>query len=148
MRGDRPALRAQAAVAASGMVAAHGPALVALLEGGDDEVSLRVAAALARVDAHRDAAVRALRRLSNSPDGFVAVRALQARAGRGDAGLAEPLRDALTAPDAGVRRIAVLAWSELAGNTGDLDTLAAMLRDEDRSVVALAASQIILAAAR
>ncbi len=76
------------------------------------------------------------------------MRALQARAGRGDAGLAEPLRDALTAPDASVRRIAVLAWSELAGNTGDLDTLAAMLRDEDRSVVALAASQIILAAAR
>lgn len=148
MRGDRPALRAQAAVAASGMVAAHGPALAALLEGDDDEVTLRVASALARVDAYRDAAVRALRRLSNSPDGFVAVRALQARAGRGDAGLAEPLRDALTAPDAGVRRIAVLAWSELAGNTGDLDTLAAMLRDEDRSVVALAASQIILAAAR
>ncbi|MFO0624449.1 MAG: HEAT repeat domain-containing protein [Polyangiales bacterium] len=148
MRGDRPALRAQAAVAASALAAAHGPALAALLEGDDAEVTLRVAGALTRVDAHRDAAVRALRRLSNSPDGFVAVRALQARATLGDAGLADPLRDALTSPDAGVRRIAVLAWSELAGNTGDLDTLAAMMRDEDRSVVALAASQIILAAAR
>ena len=56
--------------------------------------------------------------------------------------------DEHAAASASVRRVAVLAWSELAGNTGDLDTLAAMLRDEDRSVVALAASQIILAAAR
>lgn len=148
MRGDRASLRAQAAVASTTLLRAHGPALAPLLDADDPELVLRVASALSRAEPHRDAAMRALRRLARSPDGFVAARALQTLAARGDAGLSEPIRQALASPEAGVRRVAVMAWGELTGASGDVDALAPLLRDEDRSVVALAAMQIILAAAR
>lgn len=148
MRGDRAPLRAQAAVAASSLARRHADALASLLDADDAELVLRVATALSRGGPRRDVALRALRRLARSPDGFIAVRALQSLAARGDAGVAEPLRQALASPEAGVRRVAVLAWGDLVGASGDLDALAPLLRDEDRSVVALAAMQIILGAAR
>lgn len=148
LASPRAEQRAQAAVASSFLVARHAQALRGALRAEDPEVVLRVAGALARSDAHRDAAVEALRALSRSPDGFVAVRALQILAARGDAGVLEPLRQALAAPDASVRRIAALAWGDAVGASSDCDPLAPLLRDPDRSVATLAAMQIILVASR
>jgi HEAT repeat protein len=148
LRSPRADHRAQASVAAPYLVSAHGPALVEALGGDDLEVTLRVATALSRAEPHREAALGALRRLGASPEGFVAVRALQSLAARGDPGAAEGIRQALASPDVSVRRVAAMAWGDVAGPSGDCDVLAPLLRDADRSVVALAAMQIILVAAR
>lgn len=148
LRSPRAEQRAQAAVASHTLVAAHADALADALDGGDPEVVLRVAAALAREGAHRDRALAALRTLARSPDGFVAVRALQLLAGRDEPGVLEPLRQALSSPDAGVRRVAALAWSDAVDASGECDPLAPLLRDPDRSVATLAALSIIVVAAR
>lgn len=148
LASPRAEQRAQAAVAASFLVATHAQALRAALGGDDPEVVLRVGAALARTDAHRDAALAALRALARSPDGFVAVRALQTLAARGDPGVLEPLRQALGSPDASVRRVAALAWGDAVGASSDCDPLAPLLRDPDRSTATLAAMMIIVVASR
>ena len=66
----------------------------------------------------------------------------------GDAAVADPIREALDSPDPTVRRLAVLAWSDATGASGDCDPLALRLRDDDRSVALLAAVEIVLIAAR
>lgn len=146
--GARRELRAQAAVGSLAMATRQADALRRLLRDDDPEVALRVASALARHDATRAEALAALRPMARLPDGFVAIRALAALAQFGEAAATGPIRDALDAPDATVRRLAVLAWSDAVGTTGDCDPLAPRLRDDDRSVALLAAVEIILVAAR
>gem|GEM_PF-1212831 len=144
-----PALRAQAAVAAASLAPAHGAALAPLLTDRDPEVAIRVGAILVRRDDYRAAAIEALRPLAARPDGFVAIRALGALAGAGDPWALDPVRAALTAPDATVRRLAVMVWPQAIGPRGtDCDALAPLLRDADRSVALLAAMQVIIIAAR
>ncbi len=146
--GARRELRAQAAVGAVGMATRQSEALQRLLRDDDHEVALRVASALARQESTRQEALAALRPMARLPDGFVAIRALAALAQYGDATAADPIREALDAPDATVRRLAVLAWSDATGASGDCDPLGPRLRDDDRSVALLAAVEIILVAAR
>jgi HEAT repeat protein len=144
----RRELRAQAAVASVAMATRQAEALQRLLRDDDHEVALRVAPALAGVEATRQEALAALRPMARLPDGFVAIRALAVLAQRGDATAADPIREALDSPDATVRRLAVLAWSDATGASGDCDPLGPRLRDEDRSVALLAAVEIVLVAAR
>jgi HEAT repeat protein len=141
-------LRAQAAVGAIGMATRQAEALQRLMRDDDHEVALRVASALAGVEATRQEALAALRPMARLPDGFVAVRALAVLARHGDATAADPIREALESPDATVRRLAVLAWSDATGASGDCDPLVPRLRDDDRSVALLAAVEIVLIAAR
>lgn len=148
MRDGSQSLRVQAAVAAHTLAARHPNELARYLNDTNPEIVLRVAAALARVDGQRQRAREALRRLSHSLDGFVAVRALSALAMLGEGDLDEPVRGALRAPDSTVRRIAVLVWSDVRDVSRDSDELAPLLRDPDRSVALIAAVQIVLAAAR
>jgi HEAT repeat protein len=147
---DGPAaLRAQAAVAAASLAPTHGAALAPFLADRDPEVAIRVGAILVRRDEYRTAAIEALRPLAARPDGFVAVRALGALANAGDPWALDPVRQALTAPDATVRRLAAMVWPQAIGPRGsDCDALAPLLRDTDRSVALLAAMQIIIIAAR
>ena len=86
--------------------------------------------------------------MARLPDGFVAIRALSVLAQHGDATAADPIREALDSPDATVRRLAVLAWSDATGASGDCDPLVPRLRDDDRSVALLAAVEIVLIASR
>lgn len=144
----RRELRAQAAVGATGMATRQSEALQRFLRDDDHEVSLRVASALARQESTRQEALAALRPLARLPDGFAAIRALSVLAQHGDATAADPIREALDSPDATVRRLAVLAWSDATGASGDCDPLAPRLRDSDRSVALLAAVEIVLIAAR
>lgn len=146
--GTRRELRAQAAVGALGMATRQAEALLRLMRDDDHEVALRVASALARHEATRQEALAALRPMARLPDGFVAIRALAVLAQHGDATAADPIREALDSPDATVRRLAVLAWSDATGASGDCDPLAPRLRDDDRSVALLAAVEIVLIAAR
>jgi len=148
MREGRRELRAQAAVGAA-MLARTRPAdLVPMLALDEPEVVLRVAVVLGRIAAHRAAALERLRVLARHPDGFVAVRALGSLGGRDGASTLDGLRRALGAPDAGVRRVAVMAWAEALEGGSDCDPLAPLLTDPDRSVALLAAVQIVLIAAR
>ncbi len=144
----RRELRAQAAVAAPALVPRHRSALQPMLRDDDPEVVLRIASALLRDDVARPAAIAALAPLARLPDGFVAVRALAMLAQAGEGWTAEPLRQALAAPDATVRRLAVLAWGDVTGPSQDCDPLVPRLRDSDRSVALLAAVEVILVATR
>lgn len=144
----RHELRAQAAVGSVGMSTRQTEALRRFLRDDDHEVALRVASALARLDAIRPEALAALRPLARLPDGFVAIRALAVLAQHGDSAVADPIREALDSPDPTVRRLAVLAWSDATGASDDCDPLAPRLRDDDRSVALLAAVEIVLIAAR
>jgi HEAT repeat protein len=144
-----PALRAQAAVAAALFPAARSDALEPLLRDRDPEVAIRVGAILGRQDAHRAAAIEALRPLAARPDGFVAIRALGALANAGDPWALDRVREALSSRDATVRRLAAMVWPQAIGpRGGDCDPLVPLLRDPDRSVALLAAMQIVIIAAR
>lgn len=145
----RAPLRPQAAVAAQSLSDARLAELAPLMLDGDTEVSIRVAAILARKDRFRAEAVAALRPLAERPDGFVAVRALGVLAGVGEAWARDRVREAFASSDANVRRLAVIAWPQAIGpQGGDCDPLAPLLRDADRSVALLAAMEIVLIAAR
>lgn len=145
----RASLRPQAAVAAQSLPDAQLASLAPLMADPDTEVSIRVAAILARRSELRDDAIAALRPLALRPDGFVAVRALGVLAGIGDAWAREHVREAFASSDANVRRLAVVAWPQAIGpQGGDCDALAPLLRDADRSVALLAAMEIVLIAAR
>lgn len=148
MRRGRRELRAQAAVAAPMLLQSQAAALVECLELEEPEVVLRVAAALVRDPNHRDRARGAMRRLAMHPDGFVAVRATAALGALGEPGTLSALRRALASPEPGVRRVAVMAWSDALQGGADCDPLAPLLGDPDRSVALMAAVQIVLIAAR
>jgi HEAT repeat protein len=89
-----------------------------------------------------------MRRLAMHPDGFVAVRATAALGALGEPGTLSALRRALASPEPGVRRVAVMAWSDALQGGADCDPLAPLLGDPDRSVALMAAVQIVLIAAR
>ncbi len=145
----RAALRPQAAVAAQSLSDAQLASLAPLMADPDTEVSIRVAAILARKSQHRDDAIAALRPLASRPEGFVAIRALGVLAGIGDGWARDHVREALASSDANVRRLAVVAWPQAIGaQGGDCEPLAPLLRDADRSVALLAAMEIVLIAAR
>ncbi len=140
-------LRAQAAVAAGGLPSAYEPRIAPHLEDADPEVRVRVCGLLVRDERYRERAVRAMRAAASSVDPRTAVRALVILAEADDGAAAAPLRDALRAPDANVRRLALLAWSRLAGHTGEVDPLVPLLTDADRSVRLMAAAEIVRIAA-
>ncbi len=144
----RPEIRAQAAVAANALPEAHSAALAGHLGDPDPEVVMRLAAILVRRGAYRDRALAALRPLAARPDGFLAIRALAALAAAGDASATEPIREALSAGDTTVRRLAVLAWPDIANASGNTDPLVPLLTDPDRSVALMAAVEIVLIASR
>jgi HEAT repeat protein len=149
LRAAPPALRPQAAVAAQALSGASIDALAPFLRDADPEVSIRIASVLVRREEHRQATLEALRPLAARPDGFLAVRALGVLAGAGDPWALDPIRQALQASDANVRRLAVIAWPQAIGAQGsDCDALAPLLRDTDRSVALLAAMEIVLIASR
>jgi HEAT repeat protein len=148
LEDERPSIRAQAAVAAGALGASHHAELAPHIEDADVEVRLRVGGILARDEAYRERVIRALRPVSRQPDPHVAIRALGVLAEAGDAAAAEPLRGALASPAVNVRRLAVIAWSNLAGTSGDVDPLAPLLDDPDRSVRLMAAAEIVRIAAR
>jgi hypothetical protein len=103
---------------------------------------------MVRRDATREASMTSLGALARSPNGFVAVRALGVLAQLGERSTAGPLREALDAPDATVRRMAVLAWHDVAEWNGEVDPLAPRLTDPDASVAFLAAVEIVRITAR
>lgn len=145
---SRSEIRSQAAVAANALPEGRVEALAAHLGGGDPEVVLRLAAILTRRAEYRERALAALQPLSVRPQPFLAIRALQALASAGDPTAAGPIREALTVPDADIRRMAVLAWPEVAGTSGDVDPLVPLLSDPDRSVALMAAAEVVLIASR
>jgi HEAT repeat protein len=148
LAGANPSLRAQAAVAAAGLGERFEPQLVPFLEDGDVEVRLRVAGALGRGGRRRSEAIAALRPLASSPDPMIAIRALLVLSELEDAAAAAPVRRALTSPAAQVRRLAVLAWSHLAGGSGEVEPLAPLLMDPDPTLRVLAAGEIVRIATR
>lgn len=148
LAGANPSLRAQAAVAASGLAERFEPQLVPFLEDGDVEVRLRVAGALGRGGRRRSEAIAALRPLASSPDPMIAIRALLVLSELEDAAAAAPVRRALTSPAAQVRRLAVLAWSHLAGGSGEVEPLSPLLLDPDPTLRVLAAGEIVRIASR
>jgi HEAT repeat protein len=148
LAGADPSLRAQAAVAASGLGERFEPRLLPFLEDGDVEVRLRVAGALGRSGRRRAEAVAALRPLAASVDAMLAIRALLVLSELDDAAAAAPVRRALTSGAASVRRLAVLAWSHLAGGSGEVDPLAELLADADATIRVLAAGEIVRIASR
>lgn len=144
-----PSVRAQAAVAAISLADGHLAALAPHIEDADVEVQVRVAGILASRDEYRARVIRALRPVAQRPEPMVAIRALGVLAEAGDAEAAMPLRGALASPDANVRRLAVLSWSHLvAAGVGDVDALAPLLEDADRSVRLMAAVEIVRLATR
>jgi HEAT repeat protein len=148
LAGSDPGLRAQAAVAASGLGERFEPRLLPFLEDGDVEVRLRVAGALGRAGRRRAEAVSSLRPLASSPDAMLAIRALLVLSELDDAAAAAPVRRALGSQSASVRRLAVLAWSHLAGGSGEVDPLADLLDDRDATIRVLAAGEIVRIASR
>jgi HEAT repeat protein len=144
----REDLRAQAAVAASSLPERNLDQLAPHIEDADVEVRIRIAARFANRENFRTRVIRALRPVALRPDPIVAVRALQVLAEAGDPEAAGPLRGALGSQDANVRRVAVLAWSHLAGTSGETDPLAPLLEDSDRSIRLMAAAEIVRIAAR
>lgn len=149
LRDGPRALRAQAAVGAGALRESTRAELLPLLRDEDPEVLLRVAAILARDDAHREAALAALRPLARSPSAFDSVRALGVLAQHGDPSARDPLRAALaSATEPRVRRLAVLAWPDATRGADDCDALLPLLRDPDRSVALLAAVELLVMASR
>lgn len=148
LAGSDPGLRAQAAVAASGLGERFEQRLLPFLEDGDVEVRLRVAGALGRGGRRRAEAVNALRPLAASPDPMLAIRALLVLSELEDAAAAAPVRRALSATAPSVRRLAVLAWSHLAGGSGEVDPLADLLADRDATIRVLAAGEVVRIASR
>ena len=144
----REDVRAQAAVAASSLPERYFDAIAAHIEDADVEVRIRIAARFASREAYRARVIRALRPVALRPDPIVAVRALEVLAEASDPGAAGPLRGALASPDATVRRIAVMAWSHLAGTSGETDPLGPLLEDSDRSIRLMAAAEIVRIASR
>lgn len=148
LQDERPSIRAQAAVAAAALGSSYQFRLSAHIEDADAEVRLRIAAMLVREEAYRARAIRALQPLARQPDPHVAIRALTVLAEAEDGSAAEPLRGALRAPEAVIRRQAVIAWSHLVGTSGDADPLAPLLEDPDLSVRLTAATEIVRITAR
>ncbi|MBI5513254.1 MAG: HEAT repeat domain-containing protein [Deltaproteobacteria bacterium] len=148
LSSPRAGVRAQAAVAVSMLARDRARELARHLEHPDPEVSLRIAALLVRRPELRAGALSTLRGLAARPDGFVAIRALAALAAEGQEHTLEPVTEALGAREAAVRRLAVLAWPDVTGPSGDVDPLAPLLLDPDPSVALLAAVEIVLIAAR
>ena len=144
----REDLRSQAAVAASSLPERYLDLIAPQIEAADVEVRIRIAGRFATRDAYRTRVIRALRPVSLRPDPIVAVRALEVLAEAGDPEAAGPLRGALASPDNTVRRVAVLAWSHLAGTSGETDPLAPLLEDHDRSIRLMAAAEIVRIASR
>ncbi len=140
-----PAVRAQAAVAAISLAGSHEEALAPHIEDADVEVQIRVAGILVRQERFRSRIVRALRPIAQRPDPFVAVRALAVLVDAGDASATDTLRGGLRATDPTVRRLAVLSWSHLASRGVEVDPLAPLLEDTDRSVRLMAAAEIVRA---
>jgi HEAT repeat protein len=143
LEDERAAVRAQAAVAAAALGASGRVDLAPHIEDADVEVRIRVGALLARDEAYRERVIRALQPVARQPDSNVAIRALGVLAEAGDPSAAEPLRGALGAPEAMVRRLAIVAWSNLAGTSGEVEPLAHLLTDPDRSVRLMAAAEIV-----
>jgi HEAT repeat protein len=143
LEDPHPEVRAQAAVGAASLRDSHVNELAPHIEDADVEVQLRVAGLLVRDPRFRPRVIRALRPVSRRPDPFVAIRALGVLAEAGDATAANPLRGALRSRDTTVRRLGVLAWSRLAETSGEVDPLAPLLEDPDRSVRLMAAGEIV-----
>lgn len=141
-------IRAQAAVAATGLGEIFLPQVLPHLESADPEVRLRIAAMLVHREPYRERVIRAVRPLAANVDPMVAIRALSVLAEARDAAAAQPLREGLRVADAQVRRMAVLAWSHLASDSGEVDPLAPLLEDPDRSVRLSAAAEVIYLATR
>jgi HEAT repeat protein len=148
LAGADASLRAQAAVAATGLAERNEARLLPFLEDGDVEVRLRVAGALGRAGRRRSEAVAALRPLAASPDPMLAIRALLVLSECDDAAAAAPVRRALVTAAPAIRRLAVIAWSHLAGATGEVDPLADLLLDSDAMVRVMAAGEIVRIASR
>jgi HEAT repeat protein len=144
----RDDVRAQAAVAAAALPDRVMDRLAPHIEDADVEVRIRIAGRFAGRDAYRARVIRAMRPIAMRPDPIVAVRALQVLAEAGDPEAAGPLRGALASRDDTVKRIAVLAWSHLAGSSGEADPLAPLLEDRDRSIRLMAAAEIVRIASR
>ncbi|MBL8682637.1 MAG: HEAT repeat domain-containing protein [Myxococcales bacterium] len=148
LAGSDAGLRAQAAVAASGLGERHESRLMPFLEDADVEVRLRVAGALGRAGRRRTEAIAALRPLAASPDPMLAIRALLVLSECDDAAAAEPVRRALATAAPAIKRLAILAWSHLAGSSGEVDPLADLLVDADATVRVMAAGEIVRIASR
>ncbi len=148
LESPRDDLRAQAAVAAVSLPERLLERLAPHIEDADAEVRIRIAGRFAGLEAYRPRVIRALRPLALRPDPLLAVRALDVLAEARDPGAAGPLRGALGSHDASVRRMAVLAWSRLAGTSGETDPLAPLLEDPDRSIRLMAAAEIVRIASR
>ena len=144
----RADVRAQAAVAASSLPDRVMDRLAPHIEDADVEVRIRIAGRFASREAYRPRVIRSLRAVALRPDPIVAVRALQVLAEAGDPDAAAPLRGALASHDTTVRRVAVIAWSHLAGNSGESEPLAPLLEDRDLSIRLMAAAEIVRIAAR
>jgi HEAT repeat protein len=147
MAGADPALRAQAAVAASSLVARHASRLRAFLDDGDVEVRLRVASAMAR-GASSGPALASLRAMAVAPRPSLAIRAVLVLAELRDGSIAPAVRRALQSSRPEVRRIAVLAWSHFAGGSGDADPLIPLLEDPDPLTRVMVAAEIVRIASR
>lgn len=145
---SRDDVRAQASVAASSLPERYMDAIAAHIEDADVEVRIRIAGRFASREAFRTRVIRALRPVSLRPDPIVAVRALEVLAEAGDPEAAGPLRGALSSHDTTVRRVAVMAWSHLAGTSGETDPLGPLLQDPDLSIRLMAAAEIVRIASR
>lgn len=142
-------LRAQAASAASALGASHDRALAPLMTDRDAEVALRIATLLVRREAHRQAALAALRALSSRPEATVSVRADVALAGAGDERAQRSVARAMWSSEDAARRLAVSAWPRIAGpEASAVDPLALLLTDADRALAATAAAGVLTLAAR
>lgn len=148
LAGGDPNLRAQAAVAVGAWNDHYDPQLLPFFEDGDVEVRLRVAVALGRRAPNREAAIRAVRPIAASPDPLLAMRALSVLADLGDSAAAAPIRQALQSPERTIRRLAINAWSYLTEANGEVEPLTPLLLDDDVSLRAQAAAEIVRIAAR
>ncbi|MDP3276466.1 MAG: HEAT repeat domain-containing protein [Deltaproteobacteria bacterium] len=148
LAGANPALRAQAAVAVSGLGERYEERLVTFVTDSDVEVKLRVAAALGRGGRRRDVAIANLRPLAVSSDPLLAMRALLLLAELRDAAVTPAVRQALLSEQETIARLAVLAWSHLAGLSGEIDPLLPLLLRRDVGVRVLAAGEILRIASR
>ncbi len=148
LAGSDASLRAQAAVAVSSWGERYDTQLIPFFEDGDVEVRLRVAVALGRRAPNRAAAIRAVRPIASSPDPLLAMRALSVLADLGDSAAATPIRQALQSPQLTIRRLAVNAWSYLTEANGEVEPLTPLLLDDDVSLRAQAAAEIVRIAAR
>ncbi len=146
--GSDPALRAQSSVAASGLLPRFESRLRPFLEDGDVEVRLRVASAMARASTLQATARAALRAMAVDSNPMLAIRALLVLAELQDASATPAVRRALRARRLEVRRIAVLAWSHLAGGSGVAEPLIPLLEDVDPTIRVMVAGEIVRIASR